>query len=227
MAEIQLPLKRSSRSQRLFPNPSWFRQCESRASRHQNLLHSFPVDSTAKFRCWPTETGLLSKWKLFTMTKRFEDPKNVAYGYALSHLYAVGIASRPSLSLQRILFYLWKHSPWTLNVMMMMDELMIGNCSGNPSKTEFLVIGRKQQRLKFALIAHTIYKLSAMISSQSIFLLTILVPPLSVTFISLIKSILYLNPVIFTFVTFVEFVIFSLHLYSDSSCEFTCLQQQT
>ena len=41
-------------------------------------------------------------------------------------------------------------------------------------------------------------------------LLTILVPPLTVTCISLIKSTLYLNLVIFTFVTFVEFVIFFL-----------------
>ena len=68
--------------------------------------------------------------------------------------------------------------------------------------------------------------ISAIISSQSVSLLAILVPTVSVTCISLIKSTLYLNLVIFTFVTVVEFVIFS-SFGSNSSCEFTCLQQQT
>ena len=39
-AEIQLPLKRSSRFQRLFPNPSWL--VWGRASRHQKLAPTFP-----------------------------------------------------------------------------------------------------------------------------------------------------------------------------------------
>ena len=38
-AEIQLPLKRSSRFQRLFPNPSWL--VWGRASRHQKLAPTF------------------------------------------------------------------------------------------------------------------------------------------------------------------------------------------
>ena len=43
-AEIQLPLKRSSRFQRLFPNPSWL--VWGRASRHQKLAPTFPgIDS--------------------------------------------------------------------------------------------------------------------------------------------------------------------------------------
>ena len=43
-AEIQLPLKRSSRFQRLFPNPSWL--VWGRASRHQKLAPIFPgIDS--------------------------------------------------------------------------------------------------------------------------------------------------------------------------------------
>ena len=43
-AEIQLPLKRFSRFQRLFPNPSWLVQ--GRASRHQKLAPTFPgIDS--------------------------------------------------------------------------------------------------------------------------------------------------------------------------------------
>ena len=43
-AEIQLPLKRSSRFQRLFPNPSWL--VWGRASRHQKLATTFPgIDS--------------------------------------------------------------------------------------------------------------------------------------------------------------------------------------
>ena len=42
--EIQLPLKRSSRFQRLFPNPSWL--VWGRASRHQKLAPTFPgIDS--------------------------------------------------------------------------------------------------------------------------------------------------------------------------------------
>ena len=43
-AEIQLPLKRSSRFQRLFPNPSWL--VWGRASRHQKLAPTFTgIDS--------------------------------------------------------------------------------------------------------------------------------------------------------------------------------------
>ena len=43
-AEIQLPLKRSSRFQRLFPNPSWL--VWGRGSRHQKLAPTFPgIDS--------------------------------------------------------------------------------------------------------------------------------------------------------------------------------------
>ena len=43
-AEIQLPLKRSSRFQRLFPNPSWL--VRGRASRHQKLAPTFSgIDS--------------------------------------------------------------------------------------------------------------------------------------------------------------------------------------
>ena len=43
-AETQLPLKRSSRFQRLFPNPSWL--VRGRASRYQKLAPTFPgIDS--------------------------------------------------------------------------------------------------------------------------------------------------------------------------------------
>ena len=57
-AEIQLPLKRSSRFQRLFPNPSWL--VWGRASRHQKLAPTFPgIDS-----CLMVTKGDFSKWKL-------------------------------------------------------------------------------------------------------------------------------------------------------------------
>ena len=52
----------------------------------------------------------------------------------------------------------------------------------NPSKTEFLLIGTKQQRQTY---------LSAMISSQSVSLLAILASSLTLTYPSLIKSTLY------------------------------------
>ena len=56
-AEIQLPLKRSSRFQRLFPNPSWL--VWGRASRHQKLAPTFPgIDS-----CLMVTKRDFSKWK--------------------------------------------------------------------------------------------------------------------------------------------------------------------
>ena len=64
-----------------------------------------------------------------------------------------------------------------------------------------------------------------MISSQSVPLLAILASSLTLTCLSLIKSTLYPNLVIFISETFVEFVIFFLSLYSHSTCKFTCLQQ--
>ena len=55
--EIQLPLKRSSRFQRLFPNPSWL--VWGRASRHQKLAPTFPgIDS-----CLLVTKRDFSKWK--------------------------------------------------------------------------------------------------------------------------------------------------------------------
>ena len=55
--EIQLPLKRSSRFQRLFPNPSWL--VWGRASRHQKLAPTFPgIDS-----CLMVTKRDFSKWK--------------------------------------------------------------------------------------------------------------------------------------------------------------------
>ena len=56
-AEIQLPLKRFSRFQRLFPNPSWL--VWGRASRHQKLAPTFPgIDS-----CFMVTQRDFSKWK--------------------------------------------------------------------------------------------------------------------------------------------------------------------
>ena len=56
-ADIQLPLKRSSRFQRLFPNPSWL--VWGRASRHQKLAPTFPgIDS-----CLMVTKRDFSKWK--------------------------------------------------------------------------------------------------------------------------------------------------------------------
>ena len=56
-AEIQLLLKRSSRFQRLFPNPSWL--VWGRASRHQKLAPTFPgIDS-----CLMVTKRDFSKWK--------------------------------------------------------------------------------------------------------------------------------------------------------------------
>ena len=80
----------------------------------------------------------------------------------------------------------------------------------NPSKTEFLLIGTKQQRLKFSDLTNV--SLSAMISSQSVPLLAILASSLTLTCISLIKSTLYPNLAIFISETSVEFVIFFLSL---------------
>ena len=50
-AETQLPLKRSSRFQRLFPNPSWL--VWGRASRYQKLAPTFPgIDSCLMVTKW-------------------------------------------------------------------------------------------------------------------------------------------------------------------------------
>ena len=55
-AEIHLPLRRSSRFQRLFPNPSWL--VWGRASCHQKLAPTFPgIDSCLMV------TRIFSKWK--------------------------------------------------------------------------------------------------------------------------------------------------------------------
>ena len=78
----------------------------------------------------------------------------------------------------------------------------------NPSKTEFLLIGTKQQRLKF-------FELTSLSLSNDIIPcspLAILASSLILTCLSLIKSTLYPNLVIFTSETSVEFVIFFLFL---------------
>ena len=80
----------------------------------------------------------------------------------------------------------------------------------NPSKTEFLLIGTKQQRLKFSDLTNL--SLSNMISSQSVPLLAILASSLTLTCLSLNKLTLFPNLVIFTSETSVEFVIFFLFL---------------
>ena len=77
----------------------------------------------------------------------------------------------------------------------------------NPSKTEFLLIGKKQH-LKYS----DLLDLLAMISSQSVPLLTILASSLTLTYLPLIKSTLYPNLVIFTSETSVEFLIFFIFL---------------
>ena len=77
----------------------------------------------------------------------------------------------------------------------------------NPSKTEFLLIGTKQQRLKFSQLY-----LSAMISSQSALLLVILASSSILTCHSQIKLTPCLSLVIFISETSVVFVICFLFL---------------
>ena len=60
-AEIQLPLKRSSRFQCLFPNPSWL--VWGRASRHQKLASTFPgIDSCLMVTKWDFLEMEVSLW---------------------------------------------------------------------------------------------------------------------------------------------------------------------
>ena len=71
------------------------------------------------------------------------------------------------------------------------------NCSSIHQKLHSLLLAQNNN-VSNLLTSQT--RISAMIPSQSISLLAILVPPVSVTCISLIKSTLYLNRVIFTIV---------------------------
>ena len=81
----------------------------------------------------------------------------------------------------------------------------------NPSKTEFLLIGTKQQRLKFSDLTNLSLS-NDIIPVSSVPLLAILASSLTLTCLSLIKSTLYPNLVIFISETSVEFVIFFLSL---------------
>ena len=111
-----------------------------------------------------------------------------------------------SLSLLQILLYLLNHIPPFTDIFFWMK---LNNLLLNSSKTEYLLSGTKQQRLKFSYLA--IY-LSAMISAHQPHLLAILASSLTLTCHSLIKSTLYPNLVIFISETSVEFVISFLFL---------------
>ena len=99
-AEIQLPLKRSSRFQCLFPNPSWL--VWGRASRHQKLAPTFPgIDS-----CLTGTKRDFSKWKRhYESTTNTGGPKMLLKVDRLPN--AVG--KQPSMPL----IYLGRK--WTLN----------------------------------------------------------------------------------------------------------------
>ena len=110
-----------------------------------------------------------------------------------------------SLSLLQILLYLLKHLPplsltffpgWT-------------NCSSIHLKLNFFSLAQNNSVSNF-LILQTY--LSAIISSQSVPLLAILASSLTLTCLSLIKSTVYPNLVIFIFETSIEYVIFFLFL---------------
>ena len=112
-----------------------------------------------------------------------------------------------SLSLLQILLYVLKHLPplsltffpgWTWT-----------NCSSILLKLNFFLLAQNNSVSNF-LILQTY--LSAMISSQSVPLLAILASSLTLTCLSLNKSTLFPNLVIFTSKTSVEFVIFFLFL---------------
>ena len=112
-----------------------------------------------------------------------------------------------SLSLLQILLYVLKHLPplsltffpgWTWT-----------NCSSIHLKLNFFLLAQNNSVSNF-LILQTY--LSAMISSQSVPLLAILASSLTLTCLSLNKSTLFPNLVIFTSETSVEFVIFFLFL---------------
>ena len=158
-----------------------------------------------KFRSWPTaftlDTVLLGS--MISRNSLIYTVSFVCWWYPAVHLFHFN---------EFCSIYLLKHLPplslsfspgWTWT-----------NCSSLHQKPHSLLLAENNNVSNF-LTSKT--RISSMISSQSVSLLAILIPPVSVTCISLIKSTLCWNSSNSS----------SFPSCSDSSCEFTCPQQQT